>query len=95
MSEDFRGDILHVVTVVILVVVVLGGLVLAYPTWRRSQDLKRQDAALRERIDRKKAEIAKLEEHQRRFKTDPDFVEMIARRNRHVYPGEYVFIFDD
>ena len=49
---------------------------------------------LQERIDRKKREIAELVENQRRFKTDADFVEKIARQNHRVLPGELVFIFE-
>ena len=33
-------------------------------------------------------------ENQRRFKTDADFVERIARQNHRVFPGDLVFIFD-
>lgn len=95
MNKDIKGNILHAITVVILFVIVLCGIIVAYPAWRRGCALKRQDAELSARIDQKKAEIAQLKEFQRRFKTDPNFVEMIARRNRRVYPGEYVFIFDD
>ena len=47
------------------------------------------------RIEEKKREIAKLIDYQKRFKTDPDLVERIARQNGRVYPGELVFIFDD
>ena len=46
-------------------------------------------------LEEKKKEIARLVENQRRFRTDPDFVEAIARRNRRVFPGELVFIFED
>jgi hypothetical protein len=34
-----------------------------------------------------------LVENQRRFRTDADFVESIARQNRRVFPGELVFVF--
>ena len=34
-------------------------------------------------------------EKQRRFNTDREFVESLARQNRRVYPGELVFIFDE
>ena len=43
----------------------------------------------------KKAEIAELKDQQRRLSADRGFVEKLARRNRRVYPGELVFIFDD
>jgi cell division protein FtsB len=50
---------------------------------------------LRAQIEAKQRQIAKLSENQRRFRSDPDFVESIARQNRRVFPGELVFIFED
>ena len=95
MSFNFSSNFLQGVAIVVLCIIVLGGAAIAYPTWRRGRDLKRRDAELALSIERKKAEIVQLMEYQRRFKTDPGFVESIARRNRRVFPGEYVFIFDD
>lgn len=95
MSEGLTNKCLHVFTLIVLAVIVVGGAALAYPSWRRGQGLKLQEAELRQQIEEKKREIAQLVESQRRFKTDPDFVEAIARRNRRVFPGELVFIFDD
>ena len=95
MNEGLTGKFLHVFTLILLAVIVVGGAVLAYPSWRRGQALKLQEAELRQQIEEKKREIAQLVENQRRFKTDPDLVEAIARRNSRVFPGELVFIFDD
>jgi len=74
---------------------IVGGLFMVMPAYNRSQELKRKSAALSERIEEKKREIAQLNEYQRRFKSDPDFVESIARQNRRVFPGELVFVFKD
>ena len=82
-------------TAVSLVVIIIGGVVMVYPTYRRGQALKKQNAELQAKIDGKKREIARLEENQRRFRTDADFVESIARQNRRVFPGELVFVFGD
>ena len=95
MQESFREKFIHVVTLVLLSVIIVGGAALVYPTWRRGEALKAQEADLRVQIEEKKKEIAHLIENQRRFRTDPDFVESIARRNRRVFPGELVFIFED
>jgi len=95
VQADFKGRIFRFFTLLILVVIVVGGSFLSYPQWRRSQALKRQEAELRGLIEEKKREISKLKENQRRFRSDPDFVEAIARRNRRVFPGELVFIFED
>ena len=94
MSEGLWETFIKYLTGFVLVLIVIGGLVMMYPNYRRSESLKRQNAELQERIERKKAEIAKLVENQRRFRTDADFVEAIARQNNRVFPGELVFIFE-
>ncbi len=94
MTENLRDKVLRYLIICVLLLIVGGGLVVMYPNYRRSEALKRQNAELQERIDRKKREIATLIENQRRFRTDADFVEMIARQNHRVFPGELVFIFE-
>lgn len=95
MQGDLKGRVFHFVTLVLLAVIVVGGALMAYPQWRQREALKRQESELRGLIEEKKREIARLKDNQRRFRTDPDFVEAIARRNRRVFPGEIVFIFED
>ncbi len=94
MKESLKEKVLRILTAFVLILIIIGGLVMMYPDYRRSESLKRQNAELQERIDRKKAEIATLVENQRRFRTDADFVEMIARQNHRVFPGELVFIYE-
>ena len=94
MNETLKEKVLRAFTGFVLLLIVIGGLVMMYPNYRRAESLKRQNAELQETIDRKKREIASLIEKQRRFRTDPDFVEMIARQNRRVFPGELVFTFE-
>ena len=94
MNEVLKEKVLSTLTGCVLILIVIGGLVLIYPNYCRSESLKQKNAELQETIDRKKQEIAQLMENQRRFRTDADFVEMIARQNRRVFPGELVFTFD-
>ena len=94
MNEGFKDRILRTLTGCVLLLIIVGGLVMMYPNYRRSESLKKQNAELQESIDRKKREIATLIENQRRFRTDADFVEMIARQNHRVFPGELVFVFE-
>ena len=94
MSENLRDNFVRYLTYIMLALILIGGIVKIYPDYRRSQSLKRQNAELQEEIDRRKRAIAKLVENQRRFKTDSDFVEKIARQNQRVFPGELVFIFE-
>ena len=94
MNESLKEKVLRILTGCILLLIIVGGLVMMYPNYRRSEALKLQNAELQEKIDRKKREINTLIENQRRFRTDSDFVEMIARQNHRVFPGELVFIYE-
>ena len=58
------------------------GVMITYPKYHQALGLE-------------KVEIASIRERQRRFNTDREFVEMLARQNRRVYPGEIVFVFED
>ena len=95
MKEGFKDKVAKFCTIALLVVIGVGGAFSVWPTYLRGKSLKRQDAELTRRIEEKKREIEKLKEFQRRFASDRDFVEQIARRNGRVYPGELVFKFED
>ena len=71
------------------------GVFFLVPTYSRSQDLKAKEAKCDELIERKTKEVSALREKQRRFQSDEEFIESIARQNNRVYPGELVFIFED
>ena len=94
MKEGIKEKALRFLTGCVLLMIVIGGLIFMYPNIRRTQSIKQQNFELQERIDQKKREIAVLIENQRRFRTDADFVEMIARQNHRVFPGELVFIYE-
>jgi len=94
MNEEIKRKFARWVAGLLLTAIVVVGAVTVYPTYRRGQALKVQDAELQTKIDAKKREIDRLSECQRRFRTDADFVESIARQNRRVFPGELVFVFD-
>ena len=94
MNEVLKDKILGYLTATVLLLIIVGGLVMMYPDYRRSESLKRQNLELQAQIDRKKLEIAALVENQRRFRSDADFVEMIARQNHRMFPGELVFTFE-
>ena len=95
MTDGFKDKVAKVLTITLLAVIGVGGAFSVWPTYVRGRDLKLRDAELSQRIEEKKREIARLIDRQKRFSTDRDFVETIARQNRRVYPGEFVFIFDD
>ena len=85
----------RLVFIVLFVGIVAAGAVASYPRYTRMKGLSQQKARVLQLVEEKKSEIAELKEQQRRFSVDRGFVEKLARRNRRVYPGELVFIFDD
>ena len=95
MQDGLKEKIARAFAVAILLAVFVAGLVFVRPDYLRSQSLKERNAELARQIDEKRREMADLLDRQRRFKTDRDFVETIARRNKRVYPGELVFVFED
>lgn len=95
MSESVKEKLMRWFTISMLLVIVVVGLVTAYPQYCNSRSLKQREADLQAQIEAKQKEIAKLIENQRRFSSDADFVESIARQNRRVFPGELVFVFED
>lgn len=94
MGESLKDKAVRYLTYFALALIVVVGALMMYPDYRRSESLKRQNAELRDRIESRKREIGRLIENQRRFRTDADFVEQIARQNHRVFPGELVFIFE-
>ena len=95
MDSEFKDRIFFWAARIILIGVVIGGVCFLWPSFVRERSLRRQEAELDRRLAEKRAEIRKLSENQRRFKSDRDFVELIARRNGRVFPGELVFLFEE
>ena len=95
MNDELKKKIVRIFTGVILVMILGFGVFTVYPKYQRSRALKVQEAELLRQIERQKAEIAQLKSYQARFRSDPEFVELIARQNRRVYPGEFVFVFEN
>ena len=95
MVDGFKEKFAKIVTISLLAVIGVLGALSVWPTYLRGRSLKAQDEDLARRIEEKKREIARLVDCQKRFRTDPDLVERIARQNGRVYPGELVFIFED
>jgi len=94
MSESLKETAIKYLTYFVLALIIVVGIAMMYPDYRRSESLKRQNAELQAQIESRRKEIARLVENQRRFRTDADFVEKIARQNHRVFPGELVFIFE-
>jgi len=95
MTDGFKDRIWRGGTMSLLAIIVFIGAYMAWPTYLRGKSLKEEDARLSRQIEEKKREIERLRDLQKRFRTDPDLVERIARQNGRIYPGELVFIFED
>lgn len=95
MTDSIKDRIFRYGSAVMAAAILLSGAGIIIPTYRRNQELKAREADYVARIERKSREIKELREKQERFKSDTEFIESIARQNNRVYPGEYVFIFED
>ena len=95
MQSDFKDRILAWTAKIFLFGILVAGACFLYPTYQRGRSLKLQEEELDRRLEAKREEIRQLSENQRRFRSERDFVELIARQNRRVYPGELVFVFED
>lgn len=73
--------------------IVATGFVVTYPKYRQAAGLNEEKDRILRRIEEKGREIAEVKSKQERFKTDREFVEMQARKDRRVKPGELVFVF--
>ena len=93
--NSLAQKILRVFFVLGFVAIVAGGVFSTYPKYRHANDLRAEHERILQRIEEKQREIAEIRAQQNRFNTDREFVETLARRNRRVFPGELVFIFDD
>ena len=95
MEFNFSKLVSTIVFAAGIVFVAACGMLLIYPKWQESKNLEKRNEQLKAQIDEKRREIEKYKTYQRRFMEDPDFVESIARRNKRVFPGETVFIFEE
>ena len=92
--NSFFDRFLRVVAGLAVIIVLVGGVWVVWPRLERVRGLEQQRRQVLSEIEAKNREIAQLRENQRRFASDPDFVEAIARQNRRVFPGEVVFVFE-
>ena len=81
--------------IIAFAIVIVGGVMLSYPKYRQAQGLCRERDQILRRIEGKHRVIAMLRDRQRRFTTDREFVETLARENRRVFPNEIVFVFEN
>ena len=95
MNNSLFQKILHGLIVIGFGCIVVTGGMAAFPKYRQANDLNAEKDRILRRIEEKTREINEIRARQRRFNTDREFVEQLARQNRRVYPGELVFVFED
>lgn len=95
MKDSASNKFARWVAIALILLILGGGMVVSWPTYQRNRSLQARERELVGQIEAKKAEIDKLVECQRRFKTDREFLERLARQNGRVFPGELVFVFDE
>lgn len=95
MDELKKQSFIRWAVIIIAVTIVLLGVISILPELHRQNALKSQVADINRQIQEKRRETADIALKCRRFETDREFVESIARKNRRVFPGEIVFLFED
>lgn len=93
MNEEAKDKIYTAITAAIILLVIACGLVKAAPRYRQYCALKESVGETERRIAEVKRRSDELADKQKRFETDREFVESIARQNHRVHPGEFVFVF--
>ena len=77
--------------IVTAVLLVIGLVTLFMPKCRSFQSLQARRFNLTEDNDKLRGQIRELQQNQQRFKTDPEFVERLAREQGRVKPGETLY----
>ncbi len=79
--------------IVVMVVCVIGVVCVFIPKAHSYRELQKRKIALEENNARMEARARQLETNQQRFRSDPDFIERIAREQGRAKPGETIFRF--
>jgi cell division protein FtsB len=79
--------------IVVIVAGVIAVVCVFLPKAHSYQELQRRKTALEESNARMEARVRQLEQNQMRFRTDPEYVERIAREQGMAKPGETIFRF--
>ena len=86
MKETTKDKILNAVFIGVALVIVVIGLAHLTPTLESAVDAE---------IASMRRETSDYADRTRRFNSDSEQVEAVARQNHRVYPGEVVFVFED
>jgi cell division protein FtsB len=79
--------------IVVVISCVIAVVCVFLPKAHSYQELQKRKIALEESNAKAEVRLRQLELNQRRFRSDPDFVERIAREQGRAKPGETIFRF--
>ncbi len=78
-----------------ILIIIIGIVVLFLPKFRNIRELQRRNSALETENKNIEQEIKELRLKRERFKTEPEFIESVARESGRVKPDEVIFKFTD
>jgi cell division protein FtsB len=79
--------------IVVIISCVIAVVCVFLPKAHSYRELQKRKLAIEENNARTEARVRQLESNQQRFRSDPDFVERIAREQGRAKPGETIFRF--
>lgn len=88
---NYFSIIIRFALAILIVAAVAGLLLLFFPKYRSLEYLHKQRGARATEIRELETEIAELETNQRQFRSNPDFVERVARESGMVKTNEFVY----
>lgn len=93
MKENTKDKIYTVFTVVVILLILAVGIFNWLPSLRRHSSLKEKKAALEAESIEIKRRTQETDEKAKRFDSDPEQVEAVARQDHRIRQGEIVFDF--
>lgn len=90
-----RGKACQLMVICLIFALICVSIFMYMPKYTQLEALREREADLVRRIEENNRLIAEYADKQHRITFDKEFVESLARKDRRVYPGELVFVFDD
>lgn len=95
MKENTKDKIYTVAIVVAILMILTVGIFNWLPVLKQYFGLKQKEAAVIAEINEVNRENDEYRELLRRFQSQSEQVEAVARQDHRVYPGEVVYVFPD
>lgn len=95
MTVSKRGKFCQILVIGLIFALICVNIFVYLPNYNQVSALREREAELVRRIEENNRLISEYADKQHRITFDKEFVESLARKDRRVYPGELVFVFDD